>query len=233
MASGRPARPSRRARGFTIIELMIVITVIIIIALIAVPSMISGRLVANETAAIQTLRSVATAQQQFRQSAKADEDIDGTGEYGGFGELSGACGVRGGAAKVPTDLTHSMMNISAQGEVMRSGYVYRMYLPLASGHGQREPAGGGYAAGVVDPGLSEVAWVCYAWPVRYGVTGRRAFCVNQQGDITFTDTATFSGPNCPAVRPGSGFVTADVNSITGRTAVGTAGADGSIWRAVH
>ncbi len=54
-------------RGFTIIELMIVITIIVIIALIAVPNMISGRLIANETAAIQTLRSIATAQNQFTQ----------------------------------------------------------------------------------------------------------------------------------------------------------------------
>jgi prepilin-type N-terminal cleavage/methylation domain-containing protein len=224
---------ARGRSGFTIIELMIVITVIVIIALIAVPSMISGRLAANEVTTIQTLRSIATAQQQFRQSAKADEDLDGTGEFGGLGELSGAVGVRGGATKVPTDLTGSMRTISVQGEVTRSGYVYRMYLPLANGHGQREPAGGGYGAGVVHSDNSEVVWACYAWPIRYSVTGRRAFCVNQQGDITFTDSAQLNGVNCGALTAGSAFLGPDPQSIMGRLAIGTAGADGNIWRAVQ
>jgi len=220
-------------RGFTLIELMIVITVIVILAVIAVPSMIAGRLAANEVAAIQTLRSVATAQQQFRQSSKADEDSDGTGEHGGFGELSGLRGVRGGTAKVPTDLTASMRNLTDHGEVKRSGYVFRLYLPLANGHGQREPAGGGYTAGVLDPDLSENIWVCYVWPVRYGVTGRRTFCINQQGNIIFTDQKLLSGENCPLLAGGSAFLTSSPQSITGRLAVGTAGSDGNIWRAVH
>jgi len=224
---------ARGHRGFTIIELMIVITLIVIIALIAVPSMIAGRLAANEVAALQTARSVSTAQQQFRQSSKADEDLDGTGEYGGLGELSGVRGVRGGHSKMPTDLSATMRNINAHGEVTRSGYVFRMYLPVATGMGQREPAGGGFAAGVVDPDLSEVVWVCYVWPIRYGVTGRRAFCVNQQGDITFVDTPALSGVNCPVLAAGSAFLTTDPHSITGRLAIGTAGSDGNIWRAVN
>lgn len=224
---------ARGPSGFTIIELMIVITLIVIIALIAVPSMIAGRLAANEVAAIQIARSVATAQQQFRQSSKADEDGDGTGEYGGFGELSGIRGVRGGTAKMPTDLSATMRTINGQGEVTRSGYVYRMYLPIANGQGLREPAGGGYNVGVVDPDLSEAVWVCYVWPLRYGVTGRRAFCVNQGGDITFLDHPSLSGENCTAVTAGSAFLTSNLASMTGRLAMGTAAADGNIWRAVN
>jgi prepilin-type N-terminal cleavage/methylation domain-containing protein len=216
--------------GFTIIELMVVITIIVIIALIAVPNLISGRLIANETSTMQTMRSIATAQSQFRQSGKADEDLDGQGEYGGFGELSGTRGVRGGLAKVPTDLTASMTQFNVHGEVSRSGYIYRMYLPDALGEGVREPAGGGYGPGVVDTDMSEVLWICYAWPVRYGVTGYRTFCTSHTGDITFTDEPIYSGEGCIDIQAGIAFLTPNVDSMTGRAAVGTIGADGRMWR---
>jgi prepilin-type N-terminal cleavage/methylation domain-containing protein len=223
----------RGRSGFTLIELMIVLTIIVIIAAIAIPSLIAGRLMANETAAISTLRSIATAQQQFRQSAKADEDGDGAGEYGGLGELSGVVGVRGGLTKVPTDLSHTMGKMTAHGEVNRSGYVFRMYLPSDVGEGVREPAGGGYAVGVLHPDLAETTWVCYAWPLRYGVTGHRTFLVNQQGEITFTDQRIYDGTDCPSITAGMGFLTGNVQSITGRLAVGTAGADGNVWRSLQ
>ena len=227
-------RRERRDRsGFTIIELMVVITIIAILALLTVPSMIAARQNANETVAIEVLRSVSTAQQQFIRGAKSDEDGDSIGEFGGFGELSGVTGVRGGAVRVPTDLTGSFTQVTMAGEVGRSGYYFRMYLPDSNGEGVREDPGGGYLAGVVDPNNAEGYFVCYAWPSSYGVSGRRSFVVNQMGEILFTDNGNYSGANCAAIVPGSAYKTSNQDSITADMAIGTMAADGTFWRIVN
>jgi len=51
----------RRPRGFSLIELLIVVSVILIIAAIAVPSFMRSRIRANETSAVASLRVINTA----------------------------------------------------------------------------------------------------------------------------------------------------------------------------
>jgi type IV pilus assembly protein PilA len=49
-------------KGFSLIELLIVISVILIIAALAIPNFIQARMRANETAAAQSLRNIGTAE---------------------------------------------------------------------------------------------------------------------------------------------------------------------------
>jgi prepilin-type N-terminal cleavage/methylation domain-containing protein len=220
-----------RRRGFTLIELMIVIAIIAIIAAIAIPNLLAARLSANETAAIATLRNVISAQAQFQQGAKADTDGDGTGEYGGFLEMSaGATGrLAPGTLLTPPVLSGAFRTLNANGEVSRSGYFFKMYLPGPGGVGVGEPAAG-FTAAIVNADLAETTWCAYAWPVNYQQSGNRTFFSNQAGDVIATEHGPYSGTG---LGPPSDAALKVAGAITGTVAIGAMGSDGHVWKQVN
>src|SRR5271157_333492 len=58
----RPGTMKRKQKGFSLIELLIVVAVILILAAIAIPNLIQSRMTANEASAVQTLRDINTAE---------------------------------------------------------------------------------------------------------------------------------------------------------------------------
>jgi hypothetical protein len=195
-------------------------------ALAFVPNLLEARLSANETAAISTLRNIASAQVRFQATAKVDTDRDGIGEYGGFLEMSGAAPGRMQEVLTPPLLSGAFRVLMSEGVVSRSGYLFRLYLPGPAGLPVPEPREG-FRAASLDATLGETTWCCYAWPVAHGTSGNRTFFVNQGGDVLGTEDARYSGPGegpqgTAAFRPRSG--------ITGEIAIGDKGTDGNLWR---
>ncbi|MBI4617019.1 MAG: DUF4190 domain-containing protein [Planctomycetes bacterium] len=204
---------------------------------VAIPGLTGPRSRANEVSAIGTLKSLSTAQEQFKSAACVDCDGDGTGEYGYFQELSGTSNWRtnGGLAGLrvsPPFMADSLGTTAAgaAGIANRSGYNFLIFLPGAAAPPVQEavPVPGGDAA---QANGQETRWACYAWPTSAGTSGNRCFVTNQEGQVyeALNAAPLYDGTAMPVASGNAAYAAAGGNLDGAVVSDGSPASDGQVW----
>jgi type IV pilus assembly protein PilA len=148
-----------KQKGFSLIELLIVVAIILIIAAIAIPNLLRARMAANESSAVASLRTVTTGEITYNSTYPT------VGFAPALVNLGGALG----AACVPSSTTACLIDsvLANNGNPANSG---KSGYSITTG------------TGTVGSGII-VGYTALAAPMVLNQTGVRAFCVEQDAIV--------------------------------------------------
>src|SRR5438270_9159420 len=152
----------RKQKGFSLIELLIVVAIILIIAAIAIPNLLRARISANDSAAAASIRTINTAEVTYSTTYVA----------AGYAGTLGALGPNGTACTAPTStgscLLDNVLGCTAAAACPKGGYNYFM---ATSG------------------GTPVVDYTASAGPLGTS-TGSRNYCSNPDAVVRFNSAPT-------------------------------------------
>jgi prepilin-type N-terminal cleavage/methylation domain-containing protein len=151
----------KKQKGFSLIELLIVVAIILIIAAIAIPNLLRSRMAANEASAVGSLRTINTAEVTF----STTYPTVGFAALANLGGPAGSCSGATFASSAQACLVDDVLATTA----VKSGYAFTA------------TAGAGTPA---------VTYTSLAKPSVNGQSGQRAFCSDQSGVIRFNPGGT-------------------------------------------
>jgi type IV pilus assembly protein PilA len=149
-------------KGFSLIELLIVVAIILIIAAIAIPNLLRSRMAANEASAVGTLRTINTAEITYQTTYTTV----GFAPLSSLGGTATSCATSTGATSTTACLVDDVIVVSPS---TKSGYNF-----------SATAAGGPPAS----------TFASLAVPAALGQTGQRAFCSDQSGVIRWNAGGT-------------------------------------------
>ena len=153
----------KEQKGFSLIELLIVVAIILIIAAIANPNLMRSKMAANQSSAVGSLRTINTAEVTYQTNYPA------VGYATGLANLGGADSSCTSATFASSTSACLIDNTLAGGT--KSGYVF-------------SATGGG--------GTPAVTYTSLATPQVPGQTGQNQYCSDQSGVLFYTNTGTCS-----------------------------------------
>jgi type IV pilus assembly protein PilA len=151
---------NNKQKGFSLIELLIVVAIILIIAAIAIPNLIRSKMAANEASAVASLRTYNTSIVAYQTTYGTDPSAD-------FSQL-GPFAAGGKPTTAAADLVDNLLGIKAP---TKSGYTF-VYTPDSA------PVAGVYSV-----------YTIVATP-NNASTGQRLFFTDQSGVIRQTTDGT-------------------------------------------
>jgi type IV pilus assembly protein PilA len=150
---------TQKQKGFSLIELLIVVAIILIIAAIAIPNLLRARMAANESSAVASLRTLNTAEITYQSTYPTVGFATAMSNLGG--PVAAACTPSTGTACLIDGVLSANGNPAGSG---KSGFSF------TSG------------AGTVSSGLN-VGYTVLAVPLILNKTGIRAFCAEQDAVV--------------------------------------------------